>query len=142
MQRSNMTESVFAKQLHSVYRWLTKSDRMNGSNEPKSTATAICTPTDLAAIAIHAWKIGKRAERDGNIPRPVGRNAEQILSILERAGVEVISYASRKVDAGAKVQILEAVNGEEDLVIEEHEPEVQVSGVLVHEAVVSIGKGQ
>jgi hypothetical protein len=134
-------EHVFAKRLLYVYRLFNKSEVMNKSSSAEPAAKTSCTPKDLAAIAVHAWRIVKRSERDSGIPRPVGRNAEQILAILQGAGVEIISYLGRKADGGAKVEILEAIDGEENVVIEEHEPEVQAAGALVHRAVVSIGKG-
>jgi len=96
----------------------------------------------LAEAAVLAWKIQRRAEKEGGIPRPISRNAEGILDWLKQAKVEVVSYMGRKIDVGSRVTVQEAVEGEEeDKVIAEHEPEIQVDGRLARRALLTVGKG-
>lgn len=118
-------------------------DTLDDSPVPPA-CRGLLTPEDVAALTVHAWKILRRSERDTAIPRVVGRNAEQILTLLQEcAGVELISYHGRRLDAGARVEVLETISDEEEnLVVEEHEPEIQVGGAQIRRAVLSVGRGR
>jgi len=96
---------------------------------------------DLAEIAVAIWKIRKRAEEEPGSAKLILRNATRIIELLEQFDVKIISYADRKIDARSQADILEEVEGEEDSVIVEHVPEIQVNGRLFRKAVVSVGTG-
>lgn len=98
---------------------------------------------ELAEIAVLAWKIQKRAEKEPNPPKPILRNAGRIIELLSHFKLEVISYAGQKIDMGSRVEVMEAVEDEEEnRVLAEHEPEIQVDGRLVRKAILSVGKGK
>lgn len=122
------------------------------STSPPTTATAAQQtalpglPTELekalAEIAVLAWKIDKRAQKEANPSKAIIRNASQIIELLAQQKVEFVSYEGRRVLLGSKVNVMEAIEGvEEDKVIAEHEPEVQVNGRLARKALLSVGKG-
>lgn len=122
------------------------------STSPPTTATAAPQtalpglPTELekalAEIAVLAWKIDKRAQKEANPSKAIIRNASQIIELLVQQKVEFVSYEGRRVLLGSKVNVMEAIEGvEEDKVIAEHEPEVQVNGRLARKALLSVGKG-
>lgn len=96
----------------------------------------------LAEAALLAWKIARRAEKDPENQRVILRNAERIVEALNRCGVEVVSYRGRRIDAGSNVEVLDAVPGEYNRVIEESDPQVQRHGRLLHRAIVTIGNGK
>ena len=97
----------------------------------------------LAEIAVLAWKINKRAQKEPTPPKPIVRNATRIMEMLGEHKVELVSYEGRKIDMGARVEVQEAVDGEEeDKVLAEHEPEIQVNGKLIRKALVTVGKGK
>lgn len=97
----------------------------------------------LAEITLLAWRISKRAQKEAGIPRPIVRNADRILETLAEHKVETISYEGRRIDIGSRVEIHEVVEGEEeDRVVAEHSPEIQINAKLVHKASVSVGKGK
>ena len=114
---------------------------------PRSTeeASVALAPSDqremLADVALLTWRIKKRAERDPETHRMILRHADKVLATLAGSGVEIISYAGRKLDAGSNVQILDAVEGECNRVIEESDPQVQVQGRVLRRAMVTVGKG-
>lgn len=97
---------------------------------------------DLAEAAVLAWKILKRAEKDPETHKVIRRHAGRILEALARCGIELISYQGRKVDLGSNVQILDAIPGEYNRVLEESDPQVQRHGKLLRQAIVTIGNGQ
>lgn len=94
----------------------------------------------LVEIALLAWRIQKRASRQPDQHPSILRNAGQILELLSKFGVEIVSYAGRKLDLGSRVNVLEWVEGEENRVIEEHEPQIQLRGRVVHQALVTAGR--
>ena len=97
---------------------------------------------ELAEIAVLAWKIHKRAEKEPNPPKPILRNSTRIIELLGQFKVEILSYEGRKINMGSRVEVQEAVEGvEEHKVIAEHEPEIQVGGKLVLKALLTVGKG-
>ena len=98
-------------------------------------------PEALADLAVLAWRILKRAEQDPETHRVILRHAGKLLEALERCEVRVVSYLGRKIDVGSNVQILDAVPGEYNRVLEESEPQVQVRGRLARRAIVTIGAG-
>jgi hypothetical protein len=95
----------------------------------------------LVEIALLAWRMQKRLAGQPELSRPLVRNTEKILELLRELDVEVISYAGRKLDLGSRVNVLEWVEGEENRVVEEHEPQIQIRGRLVRQALVTAGKG-
>ena len=95
----------------------------------------------LVEIVLLAWRMQKRLAGQPELSRPLVRNTEKILELLRELDVEVISYAGRKLDLGSRVNVLEWVEGEENRVVEEHEPQVQIRGRLVRQALVTAGKG-
>jgi|SRR5947207_2646070 len=95
----------------------------------------------LVEIALLAWRMQKRLATQPEMSRSLVRNSEKILELLRELDVEVISYAGRKLDLGSRVNVLEWVEGEENRVVEEHEPQVQIRGRLVRQALVTAGKG-
>ena len=116
------------------------------------SVTFLATPPDPLALyregkpqqadlAVLAWRILKRAEQDPETHRVILRNAGKILETLERCEVRVVSYLGRRIDVGSNVQILDAVPGEYNRVLEESEPQVQVRGRLARRAIVTIGAG-
>ena len=108
---------------------------------------AVTAPEDdlpdqrLVEIALLAWRIQKRAAGQPDGHRSVVRNAEKIVELLQTFGVEVVSYAGRKLDLGSRVNVLEWIEGEENRVCEEHEPQIQLRGRVAHQALVTAGKG-
>ena len=98
-------------------------------------------PAPLAELALLAWRIRQRVDQAPDTHRSIVRNAHRLLDVLKSLGVEIISYAGRKLDAGSRVQILEAVPGEENRVLEESEPEIQIHGRIVRQALVTVGRG-
>jgi len=94
----------------------------------------------VAEIALLAWKVEKRAQKEPNPPKPILRNAGRIIELLRDRGLEIVSYEGRTVDPGARVERMEGVSdADEGRVVAEHEPEIQVNGKLAHRAVLSIG---
>ena len=103
-------------------------------------------PTDLektlAVIALLAWKIDKRAQKEASPPKPIIRNATRIIEMLGEHKVEIVSYLGRKIDMGSRVIVQDTVEGvEEDKVVAEYEPEIQVNGKLALKALLAVGKG-
>ena len=96
----------------------------------------------LAEAAVLAWRILKRAEKDPETHKVILRNAGRIVDSLARCGIEIISYQGRKIDVGSNVQILDAIPGEYNRVLEESDPQVQRHGQLVRRAMVTIGNGK
>ncbi len=96
----------------------------------------------LAEAAVLAWKILKRAEKDPETHKVILRHAGRILESLARCGIELVSYQGRKVDVGSNVQILDAIPGEYNRVLEESDPQVQRQGKLLRQAIVTVGNGQ
>ena len=107
-----------------------------------SSAKSNLPPDYLSEIAVTAWKISCRAERDPIVPRSIAFAAEKILELLSGGGVVVISHQGRRVDAGIRVRILDIVPGIEGTVIEEHEPEIQIDGKIIRQALVTVGSGR
>lgn len=115
------------------------------SPPPTDTATTDVVPPHLekvlAEIAVLAWKIDKRAQKEPNPPKAILRNATRIIEMLGEQKVELVSYEGRRVFMGSDVDVLDAVeNDEEDKVVEQHEPEIQISGRLVRRALLTVGK--
>ena len=109
-------------------------------------ARMVGPPTDLekvlAEIAVLAWKIDKRAQKESSPPKPIIRNATRIIEMLGEHKVEIVSYLGRKIDMGSRVIVQDTVEGvEEDKVVAEYEPEIQVNGKLALKALLSVGKG-
>jgi hypothetical protein len=95
----------------------------------------------LAEIAVLAWKIDQRAQKEPNPPKAILRNATRIIEMLGEQKVELVSYEGRRVFMGSDVDVLDAVeDDEEDKVVEQHEPEIQISGRLVRRALLTVGK--
>lgn len=111
-------------------------------DEPPSPSTAADPGEALAEIAVLAWRIKKRAELEPETQRVILRNAGKILDALSGAGVQVVSYLGRKLDVGSNVEILDAVAGEYNRVIEESDPQVQIHGRLARRAIVTVGNGE
>ncbi len=95
----------------------------------------------LAEIATLAWRIRNRAEKDPEANRVILRNAGKIIDSLGRCGVEIVSYHGRRIYVGSNVEILDAVAGEYNRVLEESTPQVQQNGRLLRRAIVTIGNG-
>lgn len=110
--------------------------------DPSSVSASSDPGEVLAEIATLTWRILRRAEKDPEANRVILRNAGKIIEALDRCGVEIVSYLGRRIDVGSNVQILDAVEGEYNRVLEESEPQVQRHGRLLRRAVVTIGKGE
>lgn len=96
----------------------------------------------LAEAAVLAWRILKRAEKDPETHKVILRNAGRIVDSLARCGIEIVSYQGRKIDVGSNLEILDAVPGEYNRVLEESDPQVQRHGQLLRRAIVTIGNGK
>lgn len=116
---------------------------------PVPVATVVTPPVEvssefgktLAEIAVLAWKIEKRAQKEPNPPKAILRNAARIIEVLGQHKVELVSYEGRRIFMGSDVDVLEAVEDvEEDKVVEQHEPEIQLNGKLVRRALLTVGK--
>ena len=108
---------------------------------PKSAGPPTDLEKTLAEIAVLAWKIDKRAQKEASPPKPIIRNAARIIEMLGEHKVEIVSYEGRRVFDGSDVDVLEAVEDvEEDQVVEQHEPEIQLRGKLVRRALLTVGK--
>lgn len=112
---------------------------------PPSSAQANEVPPHLekvlAEIAVLAWKIDKRAQKEPDLPKAIPRNVARILEILDEQNVEIVSYEGRRIFFGSDVNVLEAVeDAEEDKVVEQHEPEIQFNGKLLRRALLTVGK--
>ena len=108
-------------------------------------ASMVGPPTDLektlAEIAVLAWKIDKRAQKEASPPKPIIRNATRIIEMLGEHEVAMVSYEGRRIFDGSDVDVLETVEDvEEDQVVEQHEPEIQIRGKLVRKALLTVGK--
>jgi hypothetical protein len=96
---------------------------------------------ELAEMAMLAWRIHRGAESAPGPSQLMLQLASRLLEVLKGCEVEIVSWADKTVEAGNRVEILERVEGEQDRVVAEYEPEVRVHGRLVRKAVVSVGKG-
>lgn len=116
---------------------------------PVPVATVVTPPGELASelgktlaeIAVLAWKIDKRAQKETEPPKAILRNATRIIEMLGQHKVELVSYEGRRIYDGSNVNVLDAVEDvEEDKVVEQHEPEIQINGKLVRKALLTVGK--
>ena len=117
-------------------------DVLPDSQAPQDKVTELdMNPDSLAEIAVLAWRVVKRAEKQPEANRVILRNSSKILDHLATLGVSIVSYTGKRIDVGSNVQILDAVEGEYNRVTEESDPEIQVNGRLVRRAIVTVGRG-
>ena len=82
-----------------------------------------------------------RTESDPASYASIRRNATKILELLRYFGVEIISHAGRKIEAGTPIEIIGQTEGEAGVVVEESDPEIRINGQLVSKANVKVGTG-
>ena len=96
---------------------------------------------DLSGIARLAWRIQQRTGNDPASDASIRRNATKILELLRYFGVEIVSHAGRKIEAGTPIEIIGKTEGEAGVVVEESDPEIRINGQLVSKANVKVGTG-
>ena len=96
---------------------------------------------DLSGIARLAWRIERGGENDPAGGAAMRRHATKIIELLRYFGVEIVSHAGRKIEAGSPVDITGKMEGEAGVVVEESDPEIRINGQLVSRANVKVGRG-
>jgi hypothetical protein len=98
------------------------------------------TPTAplVADLLVLFWKIARKLKTGS--AQGVERHCEKAIDRAAKAGFTLNEYRGQKIYVGSRVNIVDHVNGPQDQVLEDLEPEVLHNGTLLKEGSVIVGK--
>lgn len=117
------------------------------SPQPAARTAEGLSPSVLAALSTHLWRMGKRlADPKSGRPceetRKIFRHYEACMDTLKKAGVEIIDHTGDAFDAGLSIEVLTyqpSAGLDRDRVIETVRPTVYLHDQRIQMGVVIVG---